>query len=383
MAIKIDDILQHELYLQRLATGGVRSVVYPMLDSIFVEIKAILDRQGVIASPQTLAAITSQVNQAILANNGWATLTNENLMALAEYEAGWQATYAAAGLDAPIKTPAVAQIQSFVSQAIMSLSVGGRATAGVWGAFVAENKNSQSRLINGIITTGYARGEDIRTITKNIRTATDGIMRREAEALARTGYIHYANAANDAMVDANRDLLDEWYYVITFDNRTSDTCIALDKFNAEGSRFSIEDSGAPTPPLHYNCRTRRIGVPKKYEPTGTRAAVGGQKGKDAQEAFEEKKDRLRTASQVRYKGRKDSEIFKAGQIKANTSYEKWLKAQPRWFVEDTLGVSKAKLFLNGELPLARFSDMTGRPLTLAQLRDRYSGAFNKAGLGGG
>jgi len=382
MAIKIDDILQHELYLQRLATGGVRSVIYPMLDSIYDEIKIILARQNVITSPQVLASITAQVNQVITANGGWATLTNENLLALAEYEAAWQARYAAAGLDIPIKTPAVQQIQSFVTQSIMSLSVGGRSSAGVWAQFVAENKNSQARLINGIITTGYARGEAIGVITKNIRTATDGIMRREAEALARTGYIHYANAANDAMVDANKDQLEEWFYVITFDNRTSDTCIALDQFNEPGERFSVEDSSAPTPPLHYNCRTRRMGVPKDYEPTGTRAAVGGQPGEEAKELFEGKKDRLRTASQVRYKGKKDSEIFKAGQIRANTSYEKWLKGQPRWFIEDTLGVTKGKLFIDGKLPLSRFSDMTGKPLTLDQLKAKYSGAFNRAGLGG-
>lgn len=379
--INVDDLLQHELYVERLATGGYRSVIIPALDDLYFQIKGIIERTDTITTPQQLASITAQVSQVILSNGMWVTLTEENLTALAEYEATWTSEYMAQALETQVAAPQRARVTQYVSQAILSLSSGGRTNAGTWADFIQQNLDSQARLVNGLITVGYARGESAQQISRTLRRSYDGIIKREAEALARTGYAHYQESANNAMIEDNLDIFEEYYYIVTFDNRTSDTCIALDKFNAVGNRFKVQDQSAPQPPLHFNCRTRRTAVPQGFVPNGTRAAVGGKKGKDAEEKFEGRKDRLRTASQVRYKGRKDSDIFKAGQIKANTSYDKWLSSQPDWFVKDTLGATRAKLFTNGRLGLDKFSDMTGRPLTLAELRQRHPTAFDRAGLG--
>jgi SPP1 gp7 family putative phage head morphogenesis protein len=380
--IDINDILQHELYVERLATGAYRAIIIPSLDDLYGQIKAILDRTDVILTPQQLSSITAQVSQVVSSSPMWTTLTEDNLLALAEYEATWSSEYFAEALDKPISAPNRAQVTSYVTQAIMSLSQGGRAVAGVWSQFLEQNQDSQTRIINGAITRGYARGETSQQIARDIRRNFDGVIKREAEALTRTGYAHFQSAAGDAMIESNLDVFQEYYYAITFDNRTSDTCIALDKFNVVGKRFKVGDPKAPAPPLHFNCRTRRIAVPEGFVPTDTKAAVGGQIGKQAAEEFERRKDRLRTASQVRYKGRKDSDIFKAGQIKADTSYATWLKRQPNWFIKDTLGARRAKLFTDGKLSLDKFSDMTGRPLTLDELRQRHPLAFERAGLGG-
>ena len=134
------------------------------------------------------------------------------------------------------------------------------------------------------------------------------------------------------------------------------------------------------PPYHYNCRTA-IGYLAKGQESleGTRAAVGGKSGEDAKEAFERRKDR--TDGKVRFRGRRDSSIFDPGQVKADTKIDAWLKKQPKWFVESTLGKERAQLFLKGDLSLARFTDMTGDPLTLDQLRRLDAEAFERAGLG--
>ena len=67
-------------------------------------------------------------------------------------------------------------------------------------------------------------------------------------------------------------------------------------------------------------------------------------------------------------------------MKANTKFDTWLKSQPEWFVTDTLGATRAKLFLEGKMSIASFTDMTGRTLTLAELAAKDKAAFVRAGI---
>ena len=81
-----------------------------------------------------------------------------------------------------------------------------------------------------------------------------------------------------------------------------------------------------------------------------------------------------------YKGKKDVGAFEIEQVPADMSFGAWLKMQDREFVIDSLGATRAKLFLDGKLPLDRMSDAYGRELTLAELRAKYADAFKRAGL---
>lgn len=81
-----------------------------------------------------------------------------------------------------------------------------------------------------------------------------------------------------------------------------------------------------------------------------------------------------------YKGKKDIGAFEIEQVPADMSFGAWLKMQDREFVIDSLGATRAKLFLDGKLPLDRMSDAYGRELTLAELRAKYADAFKRAGL---
>ena len=47
-----------------------------------------------------------------------------------------------------------------------------------------------------------------------------------------------------------------------------------------------------------------------------------------------------------------------GQVADDLSYGEWLRRQPKPFVEDVLGPTKAKLFLEGELDVDKFVDIT-------------------------
>ena len=268
-----------------------------------------------------------------------------------------------------LSTPAEKRIVSYVNRALMSLESGQRVQAGTWSDFYRANLDSRKRAIDGIIKTGYSRGDTINQMSSRIRETIDGVLKREAESLARTGYQHYAAAANDFMIQDNLDILDEYYYVVTFDSRTTDICQSISTKNAIGNRFKTTDPKAPRPPLHFGCRTRRIALQKGDEPTGTRAALGAKES--GEEAFELRKERLRTKSQVRYRGKKDQNIFTPGQIKASTPLDKWLRGQPDYYVKDTLGATKFKLFKEGGLSLKSFSDALGNPLTLDKIIKRH------------
>lgn len=52
------------------------------------------------------------------------------------------------------------------------------------------------------------------------------------------------------------------------------------------------------------------------------------------------------------------------------TYQKWLKKQPRALVEEVLGKTKAKLFLDGKMSVDRFFDASGHEYTLKELKER-------------
>jgi len=59
-----------------------------------------------------------------------------------------------------------------------------------------------------------------------------------------------------------------------------------------------------------------------------------------------------------------------------------MRSQPDWFIESSLGKTRAKLFKEGGLSIDKFTDMNGRPLTLKEMKqlDSYDAAFRKAKL---
>jgi hypothetical protein len=145
--------------------------------------------------------------------------------------------------------------------------------------------------------------------------------------------------------------------------------------------WGIDDPTAPVLPIHYQERSNWLFlVNNQKAPEGTRAAVGGKKTKEASERYDKRKNALgkrrdnpdidgKTSSQVKYRGRKDSDTFNAGQIAGDTKASAWLRSQPDWFIFSNLGKRRGQMFINGELSLEKLTDFTGKRLTLQQLKD--------------
>lgn len=376
MPIDINQIMQHQLYLHRLESGIVNGTLYPSLEDAYRAIRRELMAAENINTPTKLKRIVRIVNDEIDSRNGWGTIT-ESLEETAEYEAGFQAEFITAAAATQIKTPTRKQVRDFMEQSLMTVVSGQRVQSQLWGEFVQNNIASQKQVVDGLIRQGYMQGDTVTQIANRIRAAVNGIVAREAESLARTGFNHYMTGARRAMAEAQSIPMIE-RPIVVFDNRTSNTCIGISaRYQEDG--WPAGQSPIGYSPYHYGCRTTIVALPEGEELTGTRAAVGGKSGEEAAEAFQSRENRLRTASQVRYRGRRDSNIFDPGQVKASTGYGEWLQRQPVWFQNDTLGPARAKLFREG-MDVERFTDMTGRTLTLDELRARDADLFERAGL---
>lgn len=287
-----------------------------------------------------------------------------------------------------MKAVTASAVVSTADNALISLGSGGVARTGVWSDFIKDNINTTARMVDGAVLKGFRDGETLQSITQTLRGSynrgtkqyvggiLNGRATQYAETLARTGISHYANQARDKFAMLNDDILDSSVFFATLDNRTTTTCLGF-----HTSRYKNNDPKKPVLPLHYNERSIFLPAGPGIDPLeGNWPLVGGKHSKEAREEFELRQSR--TDRKVKYRGRKDLDVFSIEQASAKVTSQEWLKRQPRWFVESTLGKERAKLFLDGDLPIEKFTDLGGKPLTLAELRKTAAGekAFRRAGL---
>jgi SPP1 gp7 family putative phage head morphogenesis protein len=407
-----DTLLRHATYLDRVASGVIKDSVDPAMIAIAIAVRQALadyapdmsriefiqmrSRIRQIADTQLRAMMTTVTNQ----------MTDISL-AEATYFAGIVEEFAAKGVSVAIPLPTSIALSV---QREMVLTAGASSQVGTWSEFVAGTTQAQTQLIDNTIRAGYADAQTKTEIVKRLVGTgkldySDGLIinraKRQIETLVRTGINHYSNEAKRAVTEQNEDIVEGYVFLNVFDNRTTLTCLHFGELAATGKIYKVDDPDTPRPPLHYNCRSQLIFKVQGLDPfAGRMASVGGQDTAEAAEAYNKRQERLderrdaaaerraeglpakEVSSKVTRKGRADDTIFKAGTISADTSPSEFLKQQPRWFVESTLGKSRAALFLDGNLPIEKFTDMQGSPLTLSQLRamDDTDAAFRRAGL---
>lgn len=372
-----DDLNQHNVQLQRIITRLLNSDVYPTLDANARRAIGVLNEYGELTSQAQVNRILREIRalNSDPIKEAWEAVTNE-LNETASYEAAYYAnlmqTYGAPLLNVPAAT----KVQNYIGRSLMSLGADSPQT-GTWAQFVRGNIDAVASEYDNVIKSGFARGQTIREVSQSIRRVTDGKAKNWAESLARTGMSHYAERAHEAMALDNDDIIKKKYLLVTFDNRTSFICMHYG--SSKKNPWKMGDDKAPVLPLHYNERSTYVYlVEGQDEPSGIRPAVGGKGDKRAREIYEAR--RKRTDKKVKYRGRRDSDVFDVEQVRASTSYDSWFARQPAWFQDDILGKTKGRLYRQGGLELSRFTDMTGRELTLVELRIRDAKAFELAGL---
>ncbi len=380
----INDSDRHQVYLAKLATHLLRTKLYPSLAEAMKAARAILLDAENIDSVRVMRRIQDTVAKEVapILDEGYAAL-NAGLMEMAVYEAGYSAKLFGSYAEAALAVPAETQIARFVNQAVMTLGSGERASAGTWAQYVTGARDSAVEQYNGLIARGYQSGQTVNQMAREIRNSTEGLLQREAEALARTGQSHYANSAREAMAAANSDIIKVRVYTATFDNRTTLGCRSL-----HGKSWPVDSEDYIVLPRHWNCRSVYV-YAKSVEDAmrGNRSSVGGIAA--ATETVDKK--RLSQAShdddgnpilrsRVMYRGRRDADIFNPGPIRASTTQDAWLRDQPAWFQDSARGETRAKLFRDGGMKIEQFTDMLGNDISLAELRRLDADAFRRAGL---
>lgn len=179
---------------------------------------------------------------------------------------------------------------------------------------------------------------------------------RQAEALVRSSVQAVSNAANYETLQANSDVVRGTQAVVTLDTRTTTICVARSSAVWDlktGNPISGTTETFPgPPPWHWNCRTFLIPYLYTWEtlrrkdlPAGTHKKI------------------LEIPQSTR--------ASMNGQIAAGTSYEAWLKKQPKSVQLDKLGPGKYKLWTEDKLTFTDLINQRGRPLTVKELEAKY------------
>lgn len=358
MPTTLNEILQHEVTIARLATGDINQVLSPALRRTLRLVLRHIREQPFPNTPLRLQRYERQIAEIIEQNSGWDLFT-EALDNFAAYEAGISFNVLDGLVERDLTQPDNNAILTFINQQMLSLESRGRVQTGLWSQFIQRNINNMADAVNNIVRTGFSRGATRDDMISQIRTQFNGVLQSNAETLARTGYAHYANQSRLAMAD-NLRIETDWQLIFTFDSRISERCIFQ---SITRDRWPSNDPEREIPALHWGCRTTGVVLPRGVELEGLRPAIGGNAGDRAQRSFNRRSE-TRTP---KYTGRNDP-AFKAERVRASTDYKDWLRQQPAWFIDSVLGVTKGRAFRSGEYELSQFFDMTGRPLTLAELR---------------
>lgn len=373
-----EDLDRHSIYIARVATELLRTRIFPSYDEAYKAVRLILLDAENIGSPTKLSLVNKAIAKAIEASTtpAWEETSNQ-LTELAVYESSYYAELIGGYAWRRMKTPPQRQVKDWMERALMVLESNQRKRAGTWPEFVSANQGSFIDAVQGLVKSGYMNGETVNDMARNLRPLVDGLLKREAESLVRTAVQFYANEGRQQMIAANKDLIAREIPYVTFDNRTSATCRSIDSLYSEG--WPVGESPIGYPPYHFGCRTTIVPLVEGQEmPDGLRPAVGAKDTEEAKDKFIAKEER--TGKKPKYKSRRDLGIFEIDRIKTDTRYDAWLRRQPRFFIEDVLGETRAKLFIDGKYSLASFSDMTLRQLTLAELAERDAATFARLGI---
>jgi SPP1 gp7 family putative phage head morphogenesis protein len=347
--------IRHAVFLERLKTGESKKIIKFLNTGVFPDIVSRIENRiariksrGYDVGPTTSKQLTDTYSaiRGILRkgmNDGYVQ-TSKSLNDLATTEAQFQTSL----VNSVMPTIFVDNGVSFSvpSGQLLRSIVQERPFQGQllkdWFSGLAES--TQTR-IEKAVNIGLAQGDSIPDLIRRVRgTAanqfSDGVMnisRREAESIVRTAVSHTVTQARELTYEENGELIDGVQFVATLDTRTTPQCQALD-----GKVFKIGEG--PRPPVHFNCRSTTVPVLKSWKSLGF----------DLEELD---KDGPGRASMN-------------GVVPQKTTYPEWLSQQSPEVQNEVLGVTRAKLFRDGQVPIERFVDDRGRTLTLTELRQR-------------
>ena len=193
---------------------------------------------------------------------------------------------------------------------------------------------------------GLAAGETNQQIISRVMGEME-VAKRNAAALVQTSVQTVANEARLATFRANSDILNGVRQLSVLDGHTSATCVAYSGAEWDLSGKPINGTRLPFnggPPRHFNCRSALVGITKTFRELGIdidEPAIGTRASAD-------------------------------GQIRADTTFAEFLDRKGKAFQDEVLGPGRAELWRKKVITLNQLLDQRGNPLTLEELRKKYT-----------
>ena len=271
----------------------------------------------------------------------------ERLSEFADDEISFQKETLDQVLEVETTVPPREKVQAAVTSTPAEMLIGTTKQTMTVNQLVETFSKSNTKEIKNLISAGFIAGDTTDQITARVSQKVRGRTRAQARAMVQTSVNHTAGVARSQFAQENKDKIGGEKFLATLDARTTPTCSGLD-----GQIFEV--GIGPKPPLHYNCRSLRVAVPREGSVLsgmeGSRPAVGA----DGVE-----------------------------QVTSNKTFSGWLRGQPADFKREFFrkyrdGEAKYELFEQGGLDARDFIDADGAEISLQELRDQNPLAWQAA-----
>lgn len=185
----------------------------------------------------------------------------------------------------------------------------------IWGNLLNNNYDNLTKGIRSGLLLGKTTDQIVKDLLQGNRIPKGSPLKKSERALRATvqsAVIGVSTEAQLNVIAANTDITEKYEFLATLDSRTTILCASNDS-----KVFRYDDTSAPRPPLHWNCRSNIISYLGDFykkngiePPESSRASVNGQVDRDE-------------------------------------TYESWLRKQPEAFQNEALGKNRADLFRKG------------------------------------
>lgn len=247
----------------------------------------------------------------------------------------------------------------------------------------------QMRIVEAV-QLGVLQGETVEQMVRRVRAGTE-LTRAQASTVVRTGVNHVVNSTRAEFFARNSDIAKAKRWTAVLDGRTTLICSGRDGHFAPVEGKSTK--GVPRPwlrpltatlPAHPNERsiwTTILNDEGVADMMGERPFVRDTRTRKYREMdfrrwardkagprWKKMTGKQRTASVRRLRRKWTKEAV--GQVPSKTSFDEWLRRQPRDFQNEYLGLAKAKMFREG-MRLDQFVDRFGATLTIRELVEKF------------
>jgi SPP1 gp7 family putative phage head morphogenesis protein len=316
--IKLLNASDREIVAKIAARGEVTSFTAKRLNALLAETRAMVK--------DSYAVLHDTLKEEMVAYAGHAADTTGKLIG-----SQLPASFSPVGLTAT-------QLAAIVSKAPISIGVDSKL---LLSEVFNKLSSGHEEKIRGAIRLSMVQGEGVGEAVKRLRGTRamgykDGLMeisRRNAESIVRSVIVDTGNKASQAMYKQNDEVVKGWVYVATFDSKLCNFC-----WPNSGKRFDV--GTGPIPIIHVNCRCTSAPEVKTWKELGFDAEEFGVGKRSTQ----------------------------TGLVKADLSFGDWLKDQPKGLQTELLGPARQKMFSMGTLKLNKFTDASGKLITLKELK---------------